>query len=210
MLILDRHASHVTIAVLQYTIANSLHIFQLPAHSSYFTQPLDACEFGIFKRNVADFLGDFTRNNGLKMPVKHITSPFAGSGIFPVEMERGFNPLNRRGGKRKTLSFDRPALTDVPSLVNEKHISSSLHRNAERRLQQPGHVVTGLRGRTVVLGEYIKEKESFVHPGSMRNKRGLTKGGLLTHTPVMAEHGCQKNKESRGRFEEGETRRNGS
>ena len=37
MIILDGHASHMTIDVIQFAMANNLVIFQLPSHSSHVT-----------------------------------------------------------------------------------------------------------------------------------------------------------------------------
>ena len=70
VILLDGHASHLTLEVIRFAMDNNLVIFQLPSHSSHITQPLDVCAFGIFKREITDVLQRWAQDNGNKMPVK--------------------------------------------------------------------------------------------------------------------------------------------
>lgn len=67
--IFERHTSHVTIDVLNYIINNSIHLLQLPSHSSQIAQPLDICAFGIFKRNITTTITRLPGANGMRMPI---------------------------------------------------------------------------------------------------------------------------------------------
>lgn len=203
VLILDGHASHVTLDGLKFAVDNNIDLFQLPSHSSHVTQPLDVCAFGIFKRNMTTALTAFPAHNGMKMPVKsdmasivrevwdgsftprNVISSFAGAGIVPLDRDRAMNRLNGRGTKRKERSFDRPPLADLPLLINDDHIRESLGHRAQRQLRDGGHTITGLRVNTVFFGSYIKEKEKTVRAPTERLSYGLPKGGLLTQPEII-------------------------
>ena len=50
LLILDGHASHVTINVIKLAYENNIHLLcRLPAHTSHILQPLDVSVFYSFK-----------------------------------------------------------------------------------------------------------------------------------------------------------------
>ena len=70
VILLDGHASHLTLEVIRFAMDNNLVLFQLPSHSSHITQPLDVCAFGIFKRRSTEVLQGWARTHGNKVPVK--------------------------------------------------------------------------------------------------------------------------------------------
>jgi len=104
LLILDNHASHRTLEVVDYARSHGIVILSLPPHTSHKMQPLDKTFFGPLKReynkvcdhwmstssakritpyDVAGLLGDAY---GRCSTVAKATSGFASTGIFP------FNP----------------------------------------------------------------------------------------------------------------------
>lgn len=177
--------------MLRFSRANNIDLIQLPSHSSYLTQPLDVCVFGIFKRKITDILGNFAREHGLMVLVKHDMAAivreasglyrtyhgvFRGRGDFPVDMTRGITRLTGRGTKRKERAFDRPPLVDLLVLVSNEEIAGNLgHRVAS-------HTVTGLSVNKMFFGEYIKERERVVQRKIVRSAQRLTKGGY-SRTP---------------------------
>jgi hypothetical protein len=46
LLILDGHTSHQTLAILEMTIQENIHVLSLPPHTTYALQPLDRTVFG--------------------------------------------------------------------------------------------------------------------------------------------------------------------
>lgn len=49
LLILDNHASHISLAIHEYCKTNHIHMLSLPPHTSHRMQPLDVSFFGPFK-----------------------------------------------------------------------------------------------------------------------------------------------------------------
>lgn len=49
VLVLDGHASHVSLEVTQLARSLNVYLVQLPSHMSHITQPLDVAGFGCFK-----------------------------------------------------------------------------------------------------------------------------------------------------------------
>lgn len=45
VILLDGHASHITLGAIKVPTASNLVIFQLLSHASHLTQPLDVCTF---------------------------------------------------------------------------------------------------------------------------------------------------------------------
>lgn len=56
VILLDDHASHTTMDMIRFAMANSLMIFQLPSDSLHVTEALSACAFGIFEGKSTDIL----------------------------------------------------------------------------------------------------------------------------------------------------------
>ena len=69
-LVLDGHASHVNLDVIQLAMSLNVELFQLPSHSSHMTQPLDVAAFGCFKKAATAVLTSFLLQHGGKMPGK--------------------------------------------------------------------------------------------------------------------------------------------
>ncbi|CAN0191161.1 unnamed protein product, partial [Ascophyllum nodosum] len=102
ILVLDGHASHVNLDVIQLAMTLNIELFQLPSHSSHMTQPLDVAAFGCFKKAVTAVLTSFPLQHGGKMPgksdmagvvkdawaasftVPQIKASFEGAGLWPV------------------------------------------------------------------------------------------------------------------------------
>ena len=70
ILVLDGHASHVNLDVIQLAMTLNIELSQLPSHSSHMTQSLDVAAFGCFKKAVTAVLTSFPLQHGGKMPEK--------------------------------------------------------------------------------------------------------------------------------------------
>ena len=66
LLILDGHASHVTINVIKLAHENNIHLLCLPAHTSHILQPLDVGVFYSFKINNSKACKKYIINEWLK------------------------------------------------------------------------------------------------------------------------------------------------
>ena len=204
-LVLDGHASHVNLDVIQLAMTLNIELFQLPSHSSHMTQPLDVAVFGCFKKAVTAVLTSFPLQHGGKMPgksdmagvvkdawaasftVPQIKASFEGAGLWPVNMDRAINRLHGTG-KRKARPDDCPPLADIPLAITEEELNSSLGPRAANKLQRDGHTIAGLRIATVLFGAFLKAQERVTRPAISRSAQGVTAGGLVTCEEVMAKY----------------------
>lgn len=139
LLIVDGHASHISLHLLETAKANDIEIFCLPPHTTHWTQPLDRSVFGPLKkayykhcesflkqnpgRQISryDFCGIFSHAYSEKMNMVNIFGGFRGTGIFP------FNPLaipTEAFGPSKTSS-----LASVPSSTAIEEVENSSPEN---------------------------------------------------------------------------------
>ncbi|CAM9412197.1 unnamed protein product [Pylaiella littoralis] len=111
LLLLDGHASHVSVEVIRLAMNLKIILFQLPSHTSHITQPLDVVAFGRFKKSVTRVLASFYHNSGGLLPLKRDMpgviadawkvsftreinkSSFAGAGLWPVNKDRALGRL---------------------------------------------------------------------------------------------------------------------
>jgi len=103
VIVMDNHYSHVfNLEFLSLMVANNIHVFALPSHTSHWLQPLDRVPFGTFKRKWNEEMRQFTRNTaGRKLEKKEFfrvftpvwqksmtvelsQSGFRATGLFPV------------------------------------------------------------------------------------------------------------------------------
>lgn len=105
LLILDNHASHLSIPVIDFCRDNFITLLSFPPHTSHKLQPLDRTVFGPFKRFYNKECDNWMRNNpGKRMTIynipgiirnalpqaitpKNITSGFTCTGIWPFNRE---------------------------------------------------------------------------------------------------------------------------
>ena len=173
ILVLDGHATHLNLDIIQLAMSLNIELFQLPSHSYQMTQPLDVAAFGCFKEAMTAVLTSFPQQYGGKMPEKsdtagmvkdawaarftvpQIEASFEGAGLWPVDMDRAIYRLHRTR-KRKARPDDRPPLADIPLANTEEELNSSLGPPAAMKLQRAGHTIAGVRIVTVLFGDFLK------------------------------------------------------
>ncbi|CAB1099762.1 unnamed protein product [Ectocarpus sp. CCAP 1310/34] len=201
VLMLDGHASHVSLEIVELARSLNIHLVQLPSHMSHITQPLDVAGFGCFKNELTKAIQAFLATHGGALPRKRDMASvigqawstsftpdinkasFAGAGLWPVDKERALSRLLKP--KRKERETDRPPLQDVPIAVSNDRLEELLGERAVRKLLGEGHTLTGLRVSTVFLGDYLPSKRSKKPP--TRANLGILAGGLLTCDGWLAE-----------------------
>ncbi|CAB1098599.1 unnamed protein product [Ectocarpus sp. CCAP 1310/34] len=105
VLVLDGHASHVSLDVVELARSLDIHLVQLPSHMSHITQPLDVAGFGCFKKELTKAIQAFPATHGGALPRKRDMAAvigqawstsftpeinmasFAREGLWPVERE---------------------------------------------------------------------------------------------------------------------------
>ena len=205
VIVLDGHASHLTLEVIKFAMDNNLVIFQLPSHSSHVKQPLDVCVFSIFKRESTKVLHHWAKTHGNKMPVKadmneiirkswaqsftpsRVVASFEGSGLWPVDPDRAISRLKGRGTKRKEREGARPPLGDIPIVSSETQLAAAVGDRGLRQQRDNGYSLTGLRIGSVMFGEFLKVQQSITRPATNRSAKGVVHGGVLTRDEVIME-----------------------
>lgn len=110
LLIFDGHESHIALASVLKAEAAGVQLFQLPAHTSHRTQPLDVACFQSWHRNFAKVV----HQEILRNPRRTITrARFAG--LMKPAWLQGLSGDNARAGFRKAgiVPFDRSRLLDA-------------------------------------------------------------------------------------------------
>ena len=202
--------------VIQLAMSLSIELFQLPSHSSHFTQPLDIVALGCFKKAVTVVLTSFPQQHGGKMPwkfdmagvvkdawaasftVPQIKDSFEGEGLWPVDMDGAINRLPGTW-KRKAHPDDRPPLADISLAITEEELNSSLRPRAVMKLQRAGHTIAGVRIVTVLFGGFLKVQERVTRSAIFRSAQGVTAGGLVTCEEVMAKYPADEERKKEGK-----------
>ncbi|CAN0288422.1 unnamed protein product, partial [Pylaiella littoralis] len=196
ILLLDGHASHVSVEVIRLAMNLKIILFQLPSHTSHITQPLDVVAFGRFKKSVTRVLASFYHNSGGLLPLKRDMpgviadawkvsftpeinkSSFAGAGLWPVNKDRALGRLKGTAQKKERRD-ERPPLQDVPIAAPNEQLEKDIGERALRVLRGQGHTVTGIRVGTVLLGGLLTQRKR-AKMATSRGSLGLPDGGNIT------------------------------
>ena len=89
LLIEDRHASHITIDVIELAHKNDIHLLCLPAHTSHILQPLDIGVFKSFKPNYSKACRKYMMDNPGQVIMSEVIASLVGN-IWPNPI----SPLN--------------------------------------------------------------------------------------------------------------------
>lgn len=176
VLVFDGHASHVNFEAIALAKELNIELFLLPSHTSIRMHPPGVAALGIFKKAVTTALTLFAERSGGRIAitpdmvgvirevwdasftVSQIKASFEGAGLWPVDMQRVMDRLQETG-KRKARPTERPLLTDVPIAITENQLIESLGSRSARKLKENGHVIAGVSICTVMLGEFLKERD---------------------------------------------------
>ncbi|KAJ4433674.1 hypothetical protein ANN_15985 [Periplaneta americana] len=115
-LLLDSHASHVGIGVIDFARENDIHFMTFPSHCSHSLQPLDLSVYKSFKNVWANELDRYKHNNPVGVPTrfdfgKLFSVPYAIA--FSTEKirnglrEAGIYPMNRNAVQPEAIASSR-------------------------------------------------------------------------------------------------------
>lgn len=76
LLILDNHASHITLSGIEFCRENHIHLLSLPPHSSHKAQPLDRSFFGPLKRFYSSECDNWMVTYKKSIAIKHVSRIF--------------------------------------------------------------------------------------------------------------------------------------
>ena len=125
LLLLDGHASHVSIDVIEVAHANDVHMLCLPAHTTHLLQPLDV---GVFKSLKAHYY-KACKQYIVANPGRVVTSEVIAS-LLAVAWPQSITPVNIMGGFKKSgvYPLNPGAITDrelAPSKAMKPKTSST-------------------------------------------------------------------------------------
>lgn len=156
MIVLDGHASHMSVAFDTYCLDRNIISISLPPHSSHLTQPLDVGVFGPLKRAYGDEINVFVRAGithitkddffsayhkayDKVVTKKNIQSGFRGAGLIPHNPDAVLSKLDIKiitpEGSRPTSSSTNPWVSCTPSNPTEAVLQSTLVRGSIARHQ---------------------------------------------------------------------------
>ena len=135
LLILDGHASHITLDVVQEARQAGLDLLTLPSHTSHAMQPLDVTVFKPFKTFFKEYR-DFWIAHNLNQPATKQTLAHWVS----LALRRALTPQNIKKGFSTTgiLPFNRDAM-NVHLGPSAAYKDSSNLPGASERVDQQGH-----------------------------------------------------------------------
>ena len=152
LLILDNHASHISLKAVEVCKANGVHLLTLPPHCSHKLQPLDRCIYGPLKKFLGQAMDDWMRCNPGKcvtiyemsqlsslaftksMTPENILSGFRCTGIYPLNSlifaDHEFAPSSVTDQPPPLAEFDvleRSSLSQSPSTSATPQIAAATH-----------------------------------------------------------------------------------
>ena len=100
LLILDGHASHISVEVIEYTQKNQIHMLCLPAHTTHLLQPLDV---GVFK-SLKSFYYKACKEYTTDHPGRVITTDVIAS-LLADAWPQSITPVNIMSGYKKSGTY---------------------------------------------------------------------------------------------------------
>lgn len=116
LLLIDNHASHLSVEALDLAAENGITILSFPPHCSHRLQPLDVSVYGPVKTYYKSQTHAWMRNHaGKPLEIRHIT------GIVKATLDLALTPRNIKSGFEKTgiCPFNSDIFTDVDFLQTE-------------------------------------------------------------------------------------------
>ena len=122
LLILDGHASHVSIDVVELARANDIHMLCLPAHTTHLLQPLDVGVFKSLKTHYYKACKAYISDNAGRV----ITSEVIAS-LLAVAWSKSFTPVNIMSGFRKSGVYPLN-----PGEITDRELAPSMLTHPEK------------------------------------------------------------------------------
>nr|XP_022297142.1 uncharacterized protein LOC111106665 [Crassostrea virginica] len=222
LLIVDGHASHITIHLLEAAKANDVEIFCLPPHTTHWTQPLDRGVFGPLKkayykhcesflkqnpsRQISryDFCGIFSNAYNEKMNMVNIFGGFRATGIFP------FNPLAippEAFGPSKTSS-----LVSLTNSTSKEEVPPRTDNSSAEKMPVAEQVSSRSSTVSKDISELLQLPTVYKEPAQRKTKRVLgakclTENEFINELKQREEKRVNEEKEKELRKKEREAKR---
>lgn len=209
LLLLDNHASHLSVAALDAAMRNGVTILSFPPHCSHRLQPLDVSVFGPLKKYYSTECADWLKNNvGKALEIRHIAglaSKAIALALLPATIMSGFRitgicPFNRNaftdadfvqasvsGENETAASIDKGLDEDDQTLIVLDNTTTFVAANEEVSTSEPS---TSSLSRTVSLAS--------VEPSTSSLSRTVSVTSVLEETRPLTPAKNQ-NKGKRGR-----------
>ena len=103
LLILDGHASHISVEVIKYAQKNQIHMLCLPAHSAHITHLLQPLDAGVFKSLKSFYFKD-CKKYITDYPGRVITTDVIAS-LLADAWPQSITPINIMSGFKKSGTY---------------------------------------------------------------------------------------------------------
>lgn len=144
LLLLDGHASHISLPAIQFAKDNGIEMLCLPPHTSHFLQPMDSGPFNVLKQEFKDAANKRMRKIKRALKISDFGSVFKSAWektCSQAVMKAGFVrtgvwPVNRT---KATLRNDKnfsPEATSTPSKSNQDSISLSSTSASDNQISE--------------------------------------------------------------------------
>lgn len=215
LIVLDNHASHLSVDMINYCRENGIVLLSFPPHTSHKLQPLDRSVYGPFKRFYNAAADSWMKNNpGKTMVIYNIPS------LVKVALPNAATPRNITSGFTSTgiWPFNKDIFTEedyLPSEVTNRLLVDNSSENVSNEII-PTDNLENIRKQTQEIppAPILKNQDNeniqvLVSPEELRpypkakerkkntNRRKI-KTEILTNTPVknMLEKEQKKRKEN--------------
>lgn len=195
LLLLDNHASHLSIEALDLAAENGVTMLSFPPHCTYRMQPLDVAVFGPVKTYYATQHNAWMRNNaGKALEVRHIPD------LVKFVLNSALVPRNIVSGFEATgiCQFNPDVFTDADFLaaaLNGENTAATQHERQIDAGEQRRIISTGLPA-PAAFEEVTTSNEPTTSAASMSRSTSLS--SVLTDIGPL-QKGEPKKKSNRGR-----------
>ena len=130
ILVLDNHASHISLTGVEFCRQHSIYLLSLPSHSSHKTQPLDVCFYGPLKVRY-----EAAAESWMSMHPGRAITPYQVSALFNEAYTQcaSVGNANKAFATTGIWSFNRNIFTDIDFLA-----SRMTDRPLEQEVINPG------------------------------------------------------------------------
>ncbi|XP_061164987.1 uncharacterized protein LOC133173937 [Saccostrea echinata] len=189
LLIVDAHASHITLHLLEAAKTNDVEIFCLPPHTTHWTQPLDRSVFGPLKKAYYKHCESFLKSN----PGRQISRyDFCGIFSHAYTSNEKINMVNIFGGFRATV-VKEPAQRKTKKVlgarcVTENEFINEIRQKEEKREkdQMEKEIRKKEREEKKQKKEMEKLKKQLIKPTSKSKKTtSKSKENIPSHTDTI-------------------------